>query len=974
MKNVKIKKILRNLLLGIVICFSCLSTPNIEAASATRYMGVVLYNEENFELNYRIYKKDSNAMYSISQNVCNFNGPSGQGKGCKLSVEDSETPDNFILSDRGNGSTGDGIIGNFIFPNISITKSKVQATSQDFKQADIVLGTLVNDFNSGLSFIKRNSTKENAKTLSDLSKKLAKAGFSLDQNSLAEYGIGVISYNSALSNERFADTVKAIEKKVKASKEKDSPFKGLNEEDYVILYSKKDSSINPLPLIWRMPTGYGNGQIYENRVEEKNTLLSEKVSWMSLVSMAETARANGLTADAGSFDNLTSAGAVYNGLKEAIEGAVDSFGANVLGFYSLESMMLNRDARGQSYYLGMMPYDWFQKANMIFWIAEIIAVFVLIASILYTVYQENYAIVSPSTRINLQDRVQNLLIAILLLIMYVPLFYILAKFNQSIVELLDSLVNGATLSYSLNLGFILTFIMAIINLGIMIKLNFDYLVRALTITVLHIISPIAIASISISEGKNRRYFNIWLKELVSAIFMQAFDAAILVLFISILKNGAGSSRWWEVAFMSFMLVPLNSWFKQNFGGGNNIGRTAELAQGNAKTAWKNTTGAIGTAAAFAGNVIGNKRMAEDRRISSNTGSSQTNSPTGETQSETPNANGKTSYSGAKNDGDGVSKGKVITEASGTENSGTTKKNSSYKPPRNAFAEGLAITAMQSAGMGTLAQANINRSKEYWGDKKDTKDDFKNIKASKKEEKEEPQLKRLDTGQYELEEGSKSANSYNEYLKNYQEQLNQEEAKITEEAHNSLIDEIRNNPEYSGDDFKKGMDSIDYSGLINDDYIKMYAEAEKIPPEIAKQQLTNIVSNGNGTIDERKQNLAQTMAKAKINNEINSQRQTYKQEAYNEIAGKNRYDVGKKAVNKVENIKNQDKTKEKTQLEETVKKINNDKSLTPDDHHSELAKAFAEPKINEYMKENGIQRKETPIEESSSENSTENTKP
>ena len=835
---------------------------------------------------------------------------------------------------------------------------------------------MVNDFNSGLSFIKRNSTKENAKTLSDLSKKLAKAGFSLDQNSLAEYGIGVISYNSALSNERFADTVKAIEKKVKVSKEKDSPFKGLNEEDYVILYSKKDSSINPLPLIWRMPTGYGNGQIYENRVEEKNTLLSEKVSWMSLVSMAETARANGLTADAGSFDNLTSAGAVYNGLKEAIEGAVDSFGANVLGFYSLESMMLNRDARGQSYYLGMMPYDWFQKANMIFWIAEIIAVFVLIASILYTVYQENYAIVSPSTKINLQDRVQNLLIAILLLIMYVPLFYILAKFNQSIVELLDSLVNGATLSYSLNLGFILTFIMAIINLGIMIKLNFDYLVRALTITILHIISPIAIASISISEGKNRRYFNIWLKELVSAIFMQAFDAAILVLFISILKNGAGSSRWWEVAFMSFMLVPLNSWFKQNFGGGNNIGRTAELAQGNAKTAWKNTTGAIGTAAAFAGNVIGNKRMAEDRRISSNTGSSQTNSPTGETQSETPNANGKTSYSGAKNDGDGVSKGKVITEASGTESSKTSssKSNPNYKPRKNTFMEGLAITAMQSAGMGTLAQANINRSKEYWGDKKDTKDDFKNIKASKKEEKEEPQLKRLDTGQYELEEGSKSANSYNEYLKNYQEQLNQEEDKITEEAHNSLIDEIRNNADYSAEDLNNEINSIDYSGLINNDYIKMYAEAEKIPPEIAKQQLTNIVSNGNGTIDERKQNLAQTMAKAKINNEINSQRQSYKQEAYNEIAGKNRYDVGKKAVSKVENIKNQDKTKEKTQLEETVKRINNDKSLTPDDHHSELAKAFAEPKINEYMKENGIQRKKTPIEESSSVNSTENAKP
>lgn len=966
MKNVKIKKILRNLLLGIVICFSCLSTPNIEAASATRYMGVVLYNEENFELNYRIYKKDYNSMYKISKNICGYNGMTGTERGCKLGADDSLIPDNFNLS--GTQGRSDETLGKFIFPSVTTTDSKTQATSQDFKQADIVLGTLVNDFNSGLSFIKKNSTN-NIATLSKISQDFAKTV--TNPNALDNYGIGVIDYFSAQSNERFANAVKAIEKKVNSSEENNSPYKGLSKSDYVILYSKQDKTVSPLPLICRMPTGYGNGQIFSSKASDP---LASSVSWLNLVSMAETAKINGLTADSGSFDNLTEMGSISKFLNEFIEGLIDTIGVDVLGFYSLESMILNRDARGQSYYLGMMPYDWFQKANTIFWVAEIIAVFVLIASILYTVYQENYAIVSPSTRINLQDRVQNLLIAILLLIMYVPLFYILAKFNQSIVELLDSLVNGATLSYSLNLNFILRLIMAIVNLGIMIKLNFDYLVRALTITILHVMSPVAIASISISEGKNRRYFNAWLKELVSAIFMQTFDAAILILFLLILKSGPGNGRWWEIAFMSFMFVPLNSWFKQNFGGGNNIGRTAELVQGNAKTAWKNTAGAVGTAASFIGNLGGNVKMANDRRISSNTGSSQTSSSTGETQSETPNANGKTSYSGAKNDGDGVSKGKVITEASGTENSGTTKKNSSYKPPRNAFAEGLAITAMQSAGMGTLAQANINRSKEYWGDKKDTKDDFKNIKASKKEEKEEPQLKRLDTGQYELEEGSKSANSYNEYLKNYQEQLNQEEAKITEEAHNSLIDEIRNNPEYSGDDFKKGMDSIDYSGLINDDYIKMYAEAEKIPPEIAKQQLTNIVSNGNGTIDERKQNLAQTMAKAKINNEINSQRQTYKQETYNEIAGKNRYDVGKKAVSKVENIKNQDKTKEKTQLEETVKRINEDKSLPPDEHHNELAKAFAEPKINEYMKENGIQRKETPIEESSSENSTENTKP
>ena len=289
---------------------------------------------------------------------------------------------------------------------------------------------------------------------------------------------------------------------------------------------------------------------------------------------------------------------------------------------------------------------------------------------------------------------------------------------------------------------------------------------------------------------------------------------------------------------------------------------------------------------------------------------------------------------------------------------------------NPILEGVAVTTLNKVGMGDLAKAIDKKSTRYY-DKKSN-----NFKTNQNEEKDYENKnavslpKTISTGQYELEEDSESANSYNEYLKNYQEQLDSEEEKITKEARNSLIDEIRNNPEYSEDDFKNGMDSIDYSGLVNDDYVNMYADAEGVEPKIAKQQLTNIVSNGNGTINERKQNLAQTMAKAKINGEINSQRQTYKQEAYNEIAGKNRYDVGKKAVSKVENIKNQDKTKEKTQLEETVKRINEDKSLTPDEHHNELAKAFAEPKINEYMKENGIQRKETPIEEPYLDNSTE----
>lgn len=983
MKNVKIIKILRNLLLGIVICFSCLSTPKIEAAETLRYMAIVLYDEYNGILSYDLYKDDYNNLRKKSEKICSTNS-SGFDNVCNLKGNKEFFQErNYNLNGTGKASDKNNGLGKLVFPNIAITESSVNVSQKDYVQANSVTSTLVNNLNEAISFVRRNSSS--GISLSELSKSLATAAYNRGGEKLLTGEIYYRNYASLGNDKSFASVKEKINNAVKNTS--GTERQGLTESDYIIMYKKSaDGKISDQSFfVCAYPIGYSSGQYYYLEEYNKKVIASNgKAAWGDIVMMAETAKNSPdgtLTVDKGGFDTLANPGMLEKTLNEFLDNQTQKIDAEKFGFYSIEGMMLNRGTRGQSYYLGLMPYNWFEKANTVFWVAEIIAVFILIASILYTVYQENYAIVSPAVKINLQDRVQNLLIAILLLIMYVPLFYILAKFNHSIVELLDSLVGGSVFKYSkANMNTILAFVMSVFNLGIMVKINFDYLVRALTITVLHIISPVAIASISISDGKNRKYFNTWLKEMVSAMFLQTFDAVILVTFILILQNGRNTGKWWEVAFMTFMLMPLNSWFKRTFGGGSSIGDMANQTRQNAKSGFEKTWGA----AAFVGNTAGNIMTAKAKR---NNEPNSNNNQSSQEGADTPSTARKNTSGNTQNTND-VERGPIITEAIGKEIDGSSKPetkstnndetekqktnstNKKQRKPMNPILEGVAVTTLNKVGMGDLAKAIDKKSTRYY-DKKSN-----NFKTNQNEEKDYENKnavslpKTISTGQYELEEDSESANSYNEYLKNYQEQLDSEEEKITKEARNSLIDEIRNNPEYSEDDFKNGMDSIDYSGLVNDDYVNMYADAEGIEPKIAKQQLTNIVSNGNGTINERKQNLAQTMAKAKINGEINSQRQTYKQEAYNEIAGKNRYDVGKKAVSKVENIKNQDKTKERTQLEETVKRINEDKSLTPDEHHNELAKAFAEPKINEYMKENGIQRKETPIEEPYLDNSTE----
>ena len=71
--------------------------------------------------------------------------------------------------------------------------------------------------------------------------------------------------------------------------------------------------------------------------------------------------------------------------------------------------------------------------------------FILISAILYTVYKQNYAIISPIERLSIQDHIANILIAIFFMAIYVPVFYVISKTNSIMVETLNSFTNGEVL-------------------------------------------------------------------------------------------------------------------------------------------------------------------------------------------------------------------------------------------------------------------------------------------------------------------------------------------------------------------------------------------------------------------------------------------------------------------------------------------------------------------------------------------------
>lgn len=251
-----------------------------------------------------------------------------------------------------------------------------------------------------------------------------------------------------------------------------------------------------------------------------------------------------------------------------------------------------------------MPKSWWNITGNLFWVAEIIAVVILIMSVIYTTMKQSAATFSPTVRNSIKDSLMNTIFAIMLIIAYPAIFYILAKINIMIVETCASfnftpitLTTGGVASPGI-MGSIISMLFTFVNLGLILKLNVDYLTRSIMIAILHIIAPAAIATISIG-GTSRSLFSRWLKELVSAIYMQGFDAILLTILCMVLSSGYAGKWWWNQVFI-FIIASLNSWFKTSIIGLSNSVRENAREGYNFTDRVTNAAQGVTTAVAMAG--------------------------------------------------------------------------------------------------------------------------------------------------------------------------------------------------------------------------------------------------------------------------------------------------------------------------------------------------------------------------------------
>lgn len=337
----------------------------------------------------------------------------------------------------------------------------------------------------------------------------------------------------------------------KVTKEKaidSKPIKGISKNDYVTLRNTKNKE-DVYQFPYRIKKGYNTQDDFKND--------TEYISWHNLMYQANYAYAvHGYTLrQAG---EITKPSALEEMVVDMFESTFNQL-RNLLGLYDINDLVFNDGIRGSSGWThGIMSKAWSDQAIAYHWLFQALAWSVIIFAIVKNLVQRNLATINPVMRISLMESIQNLIITGFLLANAIPVINMLMFLNAKLVAVFGAtapdLANLSGVNAYSNLlgGIIIQFLF----LGVMIYMNFVYIMRAITIAILIATAPLFIVTIALG-GKWKQLFGTWIRELTGNIFLQSFHAFVLSFFFAI----AMSSRGIEGLVVLFALIPMTEFFR-----------------------------------------------------------------------------------------------------------------------------------------------------------------------------------------------------------------------------------------------------------------------------------------------------------------------------------------------------------------------------------------------------------------------------
>lgn len=466
------------------------------------------------------------------------------------------------------------------------------ASQTDLNRAMWVSDNLVQEFNGAISFVHQtiqeygNADLENMSDnqFANMIRLIANAGRSAQNNgraSLNYHGVTFSVTRGVTNNEKVR------------------PPKGISEKSYVtftLTNSKKDlnGKIISKTFIEYVPKGYRSGQplynslngTFQNLVEQGGDKDLLNLNWM-LIALQSNSNwsANNVTftnvgdiRDTNKFEQL---------LADTTSGVIADI-RQFLGMYSASDLIMNGGTRGtEAYYNGIMPILWMDSASVLHWISYAVAWMLIIGAIVKLLVQRNIAAINPSERVDMISGIKNLMIVGFALSIYDVAFAGLTELNFLIVDMLSQAGTGID-SFGhapVTAGLLSSSIIGFVYLCLDAYFNFYYIARALMVAILYAVGPLYVASIAFGE-KYRQIFGNYVREMIGNVFVQSFQAILVVFFVGI--SVFGNLRMIETMVLLFCFIPMTKFFKESVGAsssatdaltGNVLGATGGLVAG-----------------------------------------------------------------------------------------------------------------------------------------------------------------------------------------------------------------------------------------------------------------------------------------------------------------------------------------------------------------------------------------------------------
>lgn len=451
----------------------------------------------------------------------------------------------------------------FTFPGMHYKTKKLDANGADELLAERVCNVLIPQLNSCIDYIIQETGFDNA-TANDvrtLASKLSRvvtikrdngAGMTLEKSDITVNGQKVyFSVGADSSNvKKLPDGITYDDYLIVTIGSKSQPFiyqcwKGYNYPD---TDSKKT---DPLARDTDNKKGYKSG-------DNKSVY---KIGWNAIIAQAHI----NLDLRETGFSNLGDvlpSSALVSAVASVCDWAITGI-RSFLGLYALDELMLNTGTRGMTYSMGIFPNGWVAPIYLMYTVCLMIVWGVMGFAVLKIFMKRQLATINVGEKMNIMNELKNLIVCCFLLGAFPLVFNMMARINQSLVDLFASSTAFPDMIksfYTLSQASFGSIIACFAGLALQIYFNFFYILRAITVAVLYAIAPLCIYTVVLG-GKHSKVFSAWMKELLSNVFVQSIHALMIAFFTSV--SAISGLRTFESLVVLYSFIPLTKFVKQN---------------------------------------------------------------------------------------------------------------------------------------------------------------------------------------------------------------------------------------------------------------------------------------------------------------------------------------------------------------------------------------------------------------------------